>query len=296
MAWLSFGGSGESPLSTDQRAALAAVVAVAKYELIPLKNIHDQAAALPAGARVTITASPTHTIEATIAASEVVARRGHDVTPHLSARMIRDRGHLSELLARLRAAHLRKIFVVGGDVKDTGEFPDGIALLRAIQEAGESFDEIGVPSYPEGHPSIPDAVLVKALLEKQRYSQYLTTQMSFNPGAVADWIFRVRSAGVTLPIYLGVPGALELTKLMTIAARIGVADSAKFLAKHLGLLGHIANPGSFGADAFLRSLADTVAHPVANVAGLHIFTMNQARSTAAWHQRLIAELARPLEA
>jgi len=291
MAWWSFGGGAESPLSTDQQAALASVVAVAKYELIPLKNIDDQAAALPAGARVTITASPTHTIEATIAASETVARRGHDVTPHLSARMIRDRAHLSELLASLRAAGLRKIFVVGGDVKHSGEFADGIALLRAIHDAGESFDEIGVPCYPEGHPSIADDVLMQALHDKQQYAHYMTTQMSFNPGAVADWIFRVRSAGVTLPIYLGVPGALELTKLMTIAARIGVADSARFLTKHLGLLGHIANPGSFGADAFLRSLADTLAHPVANVAGLHIFTMNQARSTVAWHKRLIAELA-----
>ena len=290
MPWWSFGGRDEPPLSNDQRAALGAVVAVAKYELIPLKNIDDQAAALPPGARVTITASPTHTIEATIDASHAIARRGHEVTPHLSARMVRDRAHLSDLLARLRAAGVRKIFVVGGDVKEAGAFRDGLALLRAIHDAGESFEEIGVPSYPEGHPSIPSDVLTRALEEKQQYAHYMTTQMSFNPSAVADWIFRVRRAGITLPIYLGVPGVLEVTKLMTIAARIGVADSAKFLAKHLGLLGHIARPGSFGADAFLRSLADTLAHPVANVAGLHIFTMNQVRPTAAWHQRLIVEL------
>jgi methylenetetrahydrofolate reductase (NADPH) len=69
-----------------------------------------------------------------------------------------------------------------------------------------------------------------------------------------------------------------------------VADSAKFLTRHLGLLGHIANPGSFGADAFLRSLADTLAHPVAAVAGLHIFTMNQVRATVAWQERLASEL------
>jgi methylenetetrahydrofolate reductase (NADPH) len=290
MAWWSFGGGDEPPLSTDQRAALAAVVSVAKFELIPLKNLHDQAAALPRGARVTITASPTHTIEATVDACEAVARRGHDLTPHLSARMIRDRAHLSDLLARLRAAGLRKVFIVGGDTKEAGEFRDGIALLRAIHEAGETFEEIGVPAYPEGHPSIPNDVLMRALQEKQQYAHYMTTQMSFNPAAVADWIFRVRSAGITLPIYLGVPGVLELTRLMAIAARIGVADSAKFLAKHLGLLGHIANPGSFGADAFLRSLADTLAHPVVNVAGLHVFTMNQVRPTVAWLERLIGEL------
>ena len=109
MAWWPLGGGDQPPFSMDQRAALAAVVSVAKFELIPLKNIQDQAAALPSGARVTITASPTHTIEATIAAAEAIARRGHDVTPHLSARMIRDRAHLSELLARLRAASARPV-------------------------------------------------------------------------------------------------------------------------------------------------------------------------------------------
>ena len=58
------------------------------------------------------------------------------------------------------------------------------ALLRAIDEAGHPFTEIGVPSYPEGHVDIPDARLVEVLLEKQRYASYMTTQMCFNPGAI----------------------------------------------------------------------------------------------------------------
>jgi methylenetetrahydrofolate reductase (NADPH) len=291
MALWPFGTKEEVSLSSEQRAALGAVVKNAKFELIPLKNVRDQAAALPPGARATVTASPTHGIEATFDISEYVAGLGHEVTPHLSAHMIRDRAHLADLLGRARAIGLRHAFIVGGDAKDSGgAFHNGLDLLRAMQEIGHPFDDIGVPSYPEGHADIPDDVLMKALKDKQQYAKQTTTQMSFNPGAVSTWVDTIRGEGVTLPIYLGVPGVLEVTKLMTIAARIGVGASASFLSKNMGLVGALVRPGSFGADTFLKSLADTIANPASRVAGLHIFTMNQVPATVEWHQKLTSDL------
>ena len=47
MALWPFGSRTEASLSKEQKTALAAVVANAKYELIPLKNVRDQAAAVP---------------------------------------------------------------------------------------------------------------------------------------------------------------------------------------------------------------------------------------------------------
>src|ERR1043166_4087066 len=102
-------------LTEDQRAGLKSLVADAKYELIPLSSALEHAAALPPGAQVTVTASPSHGIEATLDLAEAVAARGHDVTPHISAHMIRDRAHLAELIDRSRQAGIRRVFVVGGD-------------------------------------------------------------------------------------------------------------------------------------------------------------------------------------
>ena len=290
MALWPFGSKQEVTLSPEQRTALGTVVANAKYELIPLKNVREQAQAVPPNSQVTVTASPAHTLEYTLEIAEYVKSLGHEVTPHLSARMTRDRAHLTDLLQRCKAIGLHKVFVVGGDAKDPGEYADGVALLRGMNEIGHPFDDVGVPSYPEGHADIPDDVLMRILKEKQQYANQTTTQMCFNPGRVETWINRIRSEGVTLPIYLGVPGVLELTKLMTIAGRIGVGESAKFLSKNMGLLGVLANPGSFGADAYLKGLADTIARPEAKVVGLHIFTMNQVPNTAAWHQKFAQEL------
>ena len=274
-------------ISAEVAGALRALVSSPKFELIPLSNALERAESLPPGATVTVTASPSHGIEATFDLSEALKARGHDVTPHLSAHMIRDRAHLRELLDRARAAGITKAFVVGGDAKDRGTFHDGVHLLRAIDELGHPFIEIGVPSYPEGHPDIADDVLLDALKEKQKLASSMTTQMCFNPSALSSWLTRVRMQGITLPVHLGVPGVAELTKLMAISARIGVADSARYLKKNKGMVGHLVRGGSFGPDAFLEALAPTIADRAARVQALHVFTFNQVANTADWQRRML---------
>ncbi len=277
-------------LSASQRAALATLLSKPVYELVPVGGMEQAAGALPQHASVTVTASPRHGIDATVAAAEWLAAHGHDVCPHLAARSIRDRAHLADILARMRGAGIHKAFVVGGDGEAIGEFSDGLTLLRALEPLGGWLEDIGVPSYPEGHPAIPDEVLLTDLREKQRFAQAMTTQMSFNPGALASWITRVRDAGLTLPIHLGVPGVLHLRKLMAIGARIGVGDSTRYLMKNRSLLGHLVQGGAFGADALLADLASTLADPQANVRALHVFTMNQVAETVEWQRALLAEL------
>ena len=279
-----------APLPSDQRAALRALVADPKFELIPLKNALERAEALPAGARTTVTASPTHGIEATLELAGALTARGHVALPHLSAHMIRDRAHLGELLERAGELNLREAFVVGGDAKDRGEFHDGLSLLRAIDELGQPFDAIGVPAYPDGHVDIDDEVLISVLLDKQRIASSMTTQMCFDPKAVSSWITRVRARGVTLPVHLGTPGVAELAKLMKISARIGIADSARYLKKNRKIVGRLLSPGSFGPDALLEGMARALADPAADVAALHIFTFNQIEATVTWQRRMLEEL------
>jgi methylenetetrahydrofolate reductase (NADPH) len=280
---------GTDGLPESQRAALKNLVAQPKFELIPLTTALEKAQALPPGCVATVTASPSHGLEATIdLACELIAM-GHDAIPHLSAHMVRDHAHLASLLERCRECGLRRAFVVGGDSKEPGEYHDGLSLLRAIHDHGTPFVEIGVPSYPDGHPDITDDVLLAVLREKQPLASYMTTQMSFNPGAISSWIGRMRTAGITLPVHLGLPGVAELTKLMTISARIGVADSARYLRKNRSMIGHLIK-GSFGPDALLEELAPTLADEAADVRALHVFTFNQVQATVDWQRRMLEEL------
>jgi methylenetetrahydrofolate reductase (NADPH) len=278
-------------LTGTQRVALRALVASPKFELIPLRSALEQAASLPPGATVTVTASPSHRIEATLDLAEAVSALGHEVIPHLSAHMIRDRSHLSALLDRMSSAGIDRAFVVGGDSNEPGAFRDGLSLLRCIDDLGRPLAEIGVPVYPEGHVEISDDVLLQVLRDKQSHASYMTTQMGFNPNAIVTWIARMRAEGITLPVHLGTPGVAEITKLMTVATRIGVADSARYLKKNRRLVGHLLSPGKFGPDALLEGMAPALTDPDARVEALHLFTFNQVGATVEWQQRMLASLA-----
>src|SRR6266545_4980342 len=116
-----------SSLAPASRAALAGLLRAPTFELIPLKRAMDQASHLPPGARVSVTVSPAKGIEATVALSEQLQAAGFRAVPHLSARMIRDRAHLVDLIAWLDATGVDRAFVVGGDAKEPGAYPDGLA-------------------------------------------------------------------------------------------------------------------------------------------------------------------------
>jgi methylenetetrahydrofolate reductase (NADPH) len=291
MSWTRLPRRGIAAVAPGDRQELRRLLEQARYELIPLRGARTKAEALPAGATVTVTASPAHGIDATLDLAEWLQARGHQAVPHLSARLIRDAAHLGEVLQRARSARLTRAFVVGGDPAGAEGMRDGLTLLRAMADIGHPFVEIGVPAYPEGHPSIPDDVLQRSLEAKTQYVQHLTTQMSFDAAAVSAWIDRTRAAGITLPIHLGLPGAIELRKLMTIAARIGVAGTARYLTKNRRLLGNLLLPrAAFTPDAFIAAMAPAIGSLSAGVAGLHLFTFNQAEETAAWVKRIVGEL------
>ena len=281
---------GSASLSDDERAAIVRLVRRPLFELIPLRDALGRAEALPAGAATTVTASPSHGIEATVDLCAGLIARGHEATPHLAAHMFRDRGHVAEILDRCRSSGIRGAFVVGGDAKDRGEIHDGLSLIRSMEGLGHPFTSVGVPGYPEGHPSIANDTLVATLRAKQAHASYLTTQMSFDPDAIGTWILRMRAEGVTLPIHLGLPGAATLRKLTTVGARIGVTGSVRYLRKHRSLLGHVLKR-SFGPDALLEALAPTLADPAADVRALHLFTFNQVQETVVWQRRMLGELS-----
>jgi methylenetetrahydrofolate reductase (NADPH) len=118
----------------------------------------------------------------------------------------------------------------------------------------------------------------------------MATQMCFDPGAIGSWITATRADGISLPLHLGIPGVADVTKLMTIAARIGVADSAKYLKKNRSLIGSVIT-GKFGPDGILEALAPALADPATHATALHVFTFNQVEATVAWRARMLERLA-----
>lgn len=284
-------------LAPPAREALARVLRSPTFELVPLKNALDQAEFLPAGVTVSVTASPAKGIEATIALCEQLQGRGFRAVPHLSARMVRDRSHLTELIAWLEGAGVDRAFVVGGDAKEPGDYPDGLSLLRAMAEIGHPLSEIGIPCYPQGHAFIADGPLLEALRAKAEFASYMTTQLCFDPGAIATWIAQRRGEGLALPVHVGVPGVAEPHKLFAISARIGVADTHRFLTKNLRFVARLVRSGGFyRPDALLEGLAPHLADPTAGIVDLHMYTFNAVDGFENWRRSYLANLLRTVAA
>jgi methylenetetrahydrofolate reductase (NADPH) len=286
-----------SRLSADAREALAAVLGAPTFELVPLKNALAQAAFLPPGATVSVTASPARGLEATIALSEQLQAAGFHAVPHLAARMIRDRAHLRDIVTWLEGVGADRAFVVGGDAQEPGAYPDGLSLLREMAEIGHPLSEIGIPCYPQGHAFIADAPLLGALRAKAAFASYMTTQLCFDPGAIATWLVARRAEGLALPAHIGIPGVAEPHRLLAISARIGVVDTHRFLVKNTRFVARLIRSGGFyRPDGLLEGLAPLMADPAAGVADLHVYTFNAVDVTEAWRRRYLAALRAALPA
>ena len=271
---------------TENMEAVQSLLQRPEFELLAFRSAIDQIDFLPEAATVTITASPTKGIEPALEYATELARQGVAVVPHLAARSIGDQAHLSQVLDTLTEATIRRIFVIGGDAKQAGEYADAISLIQAIEALGYQPLDIGVAAYPNGHPFIPDDVLRQALKDKQPYASYMTTQMCFDPAIISNWISEVRADGITLPIHLGMPGVAPLHKLISISARIGVGDSVRFLSKHKGLL----RRGTYSPDKLIMGLGEVIADPSAKIEALHLYTFNQIESSEAWRKDWLATL------
>jgi methylenetetrahydrofolate reductase (NADPH) len=279
-------------MSASAGEALSRVLATPTFELLPLKGAIDHAVFLPPGARVSVTASPVKSIEATVELCAQLQAAGFQAVPHLSARMVRDRAHLTDLLASLEGAGVRGAFVVGGDAKSHGQYPDGLSLLREMSEIGHHLGEIGIPCYPQGHPFIADGPLLEALREKAAYASYMTTQLCFDPAAIGSWLTARRSEGIALSAHIGIPGVTEPHRLLAITARIGVADTHRFLTKNIRFVARLVRSGGFyRPDALLEALAPQMAEPSSGISGLHLYTFNAVEATERWRRRYLAGLA-----
>ena len=268
------------------------LIQAARYEVVPLKSLNDQIPHLPPGCSVSVTCSPTKGIEPTLELSARLNGDGHHAVPHIAARLVEGRDHVEKIAARINEHAITEIFVVGGDPDPVGPYVDGLSLMRDLLPLCHTVRTVGVPSYPDHHTVIPDAALDEALLAKQALigelglQGFSSTQMCFNVKTIEHWLVRQRDRGLELPIHLGVPGAVERTRLISLGTRLGIGSSLRYLRKNSGAILRMFSPASYDPNKLIAPIsrrADEL-----NITALHLFTFNSIESTAAWQRKSLA--------
>lgn len=265
---------------------LAELLTRPRYEVIPLAGAEEAVLEhVPTEVKVTVTTSPRKGLEPTLDLVEKVAAHGYTVVPHLAARHVRDTVHLAELVERLRATGATDVLVLAGDAEEpAGEFDGSLPLLRALAELGQQFHDVGITGYPESHAFISDDATINSMFAKKEFATYIVSQICFDPKVTAAWMAAVWERGTKLPIHIGLPGPVPLTKLVRVSARIGVGDSLRFLRTHKGWLGR-AFSGAFDPTPLVEGLDASLADARPNLAGFHVFTFNDLEGTEHWRQR-----------
>jgi methylenetetrahydrofolate reductase (NADPH) len=276
---------------TARRRALGTAAASMGYEVLPLKGTREKVLAhVPPTLPLTVTASPQKGLAATIDLATRLAGDGYRVTPHLSAKLTRDRAELTDILTQLQEAGIKGLFVVGGDGEPRGTYSSAGELLVGIHESGHEFEDIGIAGYPEGHALISDRDLGRALAAKAPLAHHITTQMCFDPARIRAWASSLPGRDVHLPVRVGIPGAVARQKLVRVSASIGLGGSARFLRKEQQLLWRFFLPGGYDPGKIIGGLHLPV--PGApNITGFHVFTFNDLSGTEQWRRDLLRRAA-----
>jgi methylenetetrahydrofolate reductase (NADPH) len=277
----------------EQRAALARALRNASYEILPFKKTEESVLAhVPKDVALTVTTTEARGLDTTLDLTVRLCEHGYAAAPHLAARLVRDQAHLTDIVARLREAGVESVFVIGGDAPEAaGEFPDALSLLQRLDDIGHPFRTVGIGGYPEGHGTISDELIEKALLEKSPHASQVVTQLCFDADTILRWARRVRADGVATPIRVGIPGVVSRQKLVRIAAGLGLGPSARFLSKQQNMLWRFFLPGGYNPKKLVEALAPQLGGADHGVEGFHVFTFNELEKTEAWRRDRIARLS-----
>jgi methylenetetrahydrofolate reductase (NADPH) len=264
------------------------------YELIPLKNVHEQGEYLPESSTISVTCSPAKDIEATLELCESFLSKGHTTIPHFAARMVESEEHVAQIVKRIESLGIETVFIIGGDADQRGPFNDAPGLLRSFLDKNPKIKTVGIGSYPDGHPSIPESALAESLIKKQEMiyesnlNGYMATQMCFEAKTISSWLKNCREAGVTLPCHLGLPGVVDMKKLINISLRLGVGVSSRYLKKNRKSVFKLLSPRGYNPNKLIVPVSDYAKE--LDIAGIHCFTFNAVESTEAWRTKTMERL------
>jgi len=224
---------------------------------------------LPKATPVYFSAVPTITPRELVSAAAALRTAELEPVIHIAARRIAVAADLSNLLARLRGeADVKRLLIIGGDVDAVGSFPDALAVIQKGRLREMGIEEIGIATYPEGHPRISPSRLESALDEKlaaataQGLRVHLVSQFSFSPERILAWLKQLRACGIAQPVKVGMAGPTSVTALLRYAKRCGVTASLRGLMSGAAssLIGHVGPDRIIDALAAATDLGDIAPH------------------------------------
>ena len=188
---------------------------------------------------------------------------------------------VSQRIKEIKQAGIQNVMALRGDLtpelensdRNTWDYRNAVDLVREIKTADKDFC-VGGACYPEIHPESENQKEdIKYLKEKVDAGvDFLTTQMFFDNNLLYNFLYKIREAGITVPV---VPGIMPITNANQVERAIKLSGSfmpVRFKAL-VDKFGH--NPKAM-CQAGIAYATDQIIDLYANgICAVHVYSMNK---------------------
>lgn len=184
------------------------------------------------------------------------------------------RAHLSTL----KSAGIENIFALRGDIPKDAPDPSrwdylyARDLVREIRDFGGF--SVGGACYPEVHPeSKSQSDDIRFLKEKvDAGCDFLTTQMFFDNNILYNFLYKIREAGITVPVIAGIMPVTNVTQIARICTLSGCQIPQKFKA----IVDHYGDNPEAMKQAGIAYATEQIIDLYANgIRAVHVYSMNK---------------------
>ena len=188
------------------------------------------------------------------------------------------KAEVQTVIENLKALGIENILALRGDIPEGMVFPSedryhyAYELVEAIRRSGDFC--IGAACYPEGHVENEHKEDdIKFLKQKVDSGvDFLTTQMFFDNDIHYNFLYRIREAGITVPV---LPGIMPITSAAQMK-RSQELSGTVFPRRFLAMLDRFGDHPKAMEQAGIAYATDKIIDLLANgVKNIHIYSMNK---------------------
>ena len=224
-------------------------------------------------------------------AKNIKAQYGVPTLAHLTC-VSSTRETVKAKIAQMVDAGIENVMALRGDLTPELEGSDrsewayrhAIDLIHELRESGADFC-IGGACYPEIHPeSTNQKEDIKYLKEKvDAGCSFLTTQMFFDNNLLYNFLYKIREAGITVPI---IPGIMPITNGNQVERAIKLSGS--FMPQRFkALVDKFGSSPAAMKQAGIAYATDQIIDLFANgITNVHVYSMNKPDVAAAIQSNL----------
>ena len=209
--------------------------------------------------------------------AEAIKQRGVDPIVHMTC-VGAEPDNIASELAQLKADDILNVFALRGDFPEGVTSADGWTFKHGSEIAVEVLKNgdfcVGGACYPEKHPESAtlDEDISFMKLKQDCGCAFLTTQMFFDNDTFYRYLYRLRTAGVTVPVLPGIMPVTSVKQLERFKTFENVLIPKKFTAAY-ERFGDKPEAFKQACMAFVtEQIVDLLANGVNNI---HVYTMNK---------------------